>query len=664
MPGPEIRRGSAFEIRLDHGRRDVRLAADRRRVAEAVGHGAHHGHDGALPVAVPVPLREGDRRQERAAPRPEVLRAELVAEMRLHVLVQRPAREVAHAAVPLVAEEASSPGNCKKLANRRRELVVDERGAYLRPALADEFEADAMPAHGHVPLPQRRDSEGAGCARVPIASDAKPAEVDEAQRDGAHPVAVELAVVEMLGQRRPQGRQPLAETNEALEFGPVLFRPEIGVIDVLLAAGLVDAGCLELRARPRCDPDVLPRRRDREPVEALDRRRVADCIPAPVEIAKRSLASDPTRHLEGGTGLHWPPMRDENVIVVLEGDQTGQELLEESLRVFAPDVIGIELEFPRYDLSLEARRESGNGVVHEAAEAIREHGLGLKAATVTPEGRDDVGSPNRILREEIGGKVIVRTGRRIPGVVPLGGVFAPISIVRMAVGDAYGAKEWREGEGDDEVAFRTERIERRVCHAVAEFAFRQAERSGAKIFGGPKYTVSPTYEGMLKEEMDAAAERHPDVPYEPQLIDATFALLLSTTGEPLVIPALNRDGDILSDLVLPLFGSIAGSESLLVAFEDDFEPAAIMAEAAHGTAPSLEGKNVANPMAMILGGAALLSHAGEAGQRAGRAVREACLEAVGSGARTADLGGELGTSEFTDEVISRVRAKLEVWSTI
>src|SRR5207248_6575678 len=249
-----------------------------------------------------------------------------------------------------------------------------------------------------------------------------------------------------------------------------------------------------------------------------------------------------------------------------------------------------------------------------------------KAATITPEGRGDVGSPNRILREEIGGKVIVRTGRRIPGVAPLGGVHAPISIVRMAVGGAYGAKEWREGEGDDEVAFRTEQIERRICHAVAEFAFRQAARTGAKVFGGPKYTVSPTYEGMLKEEMDAAAARHPDVPYEPQLIDATFALLLSSAGDPLVIPALNRDGDILSDLVLPLFGSIAGSESLLVAFGDDFEPSAIMAEAAHGTAPSLEGKNVANPMAMILAGAALLSHADEADcQLAGRAIRESCL---------------------------------------
>jgi isocitrate dehydrogenase (NAD+) len=358
-------------------------------------------------------------------------------------------------------------------------------------------------------------------------------------------------------------------------------------------------------------------------------------------------------------------MRDENTIVVLEGDQTGQELLEESLRVLAPEVIGVALDFPRYDLSLDARRATDNAVVHEAAAAIKEHGLGLKAATITPEGRGDVGSPNRILREEIGGKVIVRTGRRIPGVMPLGGVHAPISIVRMAVGDAYGAKEWREGDGDDEVAFRTERIERRICHGVAEFAFRQAARTGAKVFGGPKYTVSPTYEGMLKEEMDAAAARHPAVAYEPQLIDATFALLLSSSGDPLVIPALNRDGDILSDLVLPLFGSIAGSESLLVAFDDDsFEPSAIMAEAAHGTAPSLQGKNVANPMAMILAGAALLSHGGEDAQRAGRAIREACLESVHAGNRTSDLGGHLGTSEFTDEVIARVRAKLDVWASL
>src|SRR5439155_12327647 len=91
---------------------------------------------------------------------------------------------------------------------------------------------------------------------------------------------------------------------------------------------------------------------------------------------------------------------DAQTIVVLEGDQTGQELLEEALRVLAPDVIGLALEFPRFDLSLENRRATSNAVVHEAAAAIGGYGLGLKAATITPEGADDVGSPNRILREE------------------------------------------------------------------------------------------------------------------------------------------------------------------------------------------------------------------------------------------------------------------------
>jgi isocitrate dehydrogenase (NAD+) len=351
-------------------------------------------------------------------------------------------------------------------------------------------------------------------------------------------------------------------------------------------------------------------------------------------------------------------------IAVLEGDETGQELLDEALRTLEPDVIGVELELERYDLSLENRRATRNVVVSEAAAAIREHGLGLKAATITPETRDDVGSPNRILREEIDGKVIVRTGRRIPGVMPLAGVHAPISVVRMAVGDAYGAKEWREGDGEAEVAFRTERIERGICRAVAEYAFRLAERTGATVFGGPKYTVSPTYEGMLKEEMDAAAERHREVTYRPQLIDATFALVLNSGGAPLVIPALNRDGDILSDLVLPLFGSIAGAESLLIAFDEDYVPTAVMAEAAHGTAPALLGKNVANPLAMILAGASLLAHAGEELEQPARALREASLEAVAEGTRTADLGGHAGTTEFTDEVIRRVRSKLEVWAAL
>ena len=353
------------------------------------------------------------------------------------------------------------------------------------------------------------------------------------------------------------------------------------------------------------------------------------------------------------------------VLVVMDGDETGQELLDQALRVLHPDVIGMPLALERFDLSLESRRRTANGVVEEAAAALRRTGYGLKAATVTPEGADDVGSPNALLRTAIDGRVIIRTGRRIPGVRPIGGVHAPISVVRMAVDDAYGAREWRSGKGLDEVAYREEHISRRVCRAVAEFSFMQARRMHATVIGGPKWTVSPVYEGMLKEEVDQAADRYPDVPYRPTLIDALYAVLVGHTGEALVVPSLNRDGDLLSDMVLQLFGTIAGAESLLLAFSDDFTPLVVMAEAPHGTAPTLCGKDVANPLAMILAGAAVLGYMrSEPSRRASRAIYEGAMEAVADGFRTPDLGGEVGTTAFTDEVIRRVRSKLDVWEAL
>lgn len=353
-------------------------------------------------------------------------------------------------------------------------------------------------------------------------------------------------------------------------------------------------------------------------------------------------------------------------LIVLEGDETGQELLEQAVRVLDPTLLGLEIELVRFDLSLENRRSTSNRVVLEAAAAMREAGLGLKAATVTPEGADDVGSPNRILREEIDGKVIVRTGRRLPGVHPIAGLHHPISIVRMAVGGAYGARQWREGESGapDEVALRTERITRGTCRAVAEYAFRAAEELGARVYGGPKWTVSPVYEGMLKEELDAAAERHPEVEYQPVLIDATYAGLVSgAIDTPLVIPALNRDGDCLSDLVLPMFGSIAAAESVLLAFDDSYQTTVAMAEAPHGTAPALQGRDLANPLAMILACAAVMRHAAERYGRdveaASQAISRAALSAVAEGVRTPDLGGHAGMAEFTDAVVARIGDDLE-----
>ena len=358
-------------------------------------------------------------------------------------------------------------------------------------------------------------------------------------------------------------------------------------------------------------------------------------------------------------------------IIVLEGDETGQELLEQAVRVLDPDLLGVGLELVRYDLSLEKRRETDNEIVHEAARAMREAGFGLKAATVTPEGRDDVGSPNRILREEVDGKVIVRTGRRIPGVVgPVSGVYHPIAVVRMAVDDAYGAKQWREGEGDDEIAYRTEKVTRSTCRAVAEYAFRTAERMGAKVYGGPKWTVSPVYEGMLKEELDAAAARHPDVRVPAgadrrALRRPDLRRRRLTTRDPRIesrrrLPVRPRAADVRLDRRRRVRAALLRRR--LRRRGRDGGGAARDRPVADGQGPREPDGDAAG---LRLGAARTRRPRATPGaERASRAIYESVLETTATGTKTVDLGGHATTTEFTDAVVDKVRTKVEIWSAL
>ena len=193
---------------------------------------------------------------------------------------------------------------------------------------------------------------------------------------------------------------------------------------------------------------------------------------------------------------------------------------------------------------------------------------------------------------------------------------------------------------------------------------------GGKVYGGPKWTVSPVYEGMLKEELDAAAARNPDVPYQPVLIDATYAGLISSPPEtPLVIPALNRDGDCLSDLVMPMFGSIAGAESVLLAFDEEFETQVAMAEAParhragapgqgrgqpDGHDPGLRRRACTTPACAAT--RAPTARRGRSTSRCSRRARPASARPTWAATPT--------TSGFTSEVVARVRTKIDVWSSL
>jgi isocitrate/isopropylmalate dehydrogenase len=345
-------------------------------------------------------------------------------------------------------------------------------------------------------------------------------------------------------------------------------------------------------------------------------------------------------------------------LVIMHGDGTGEELLEQAQRVIQP--LGIEVV--DYDLSLENRSSTENRVVHEAAEAVREHGVGVKAATDTVQ---PWGSPNRILREVMDAHVILRRGEPLLGIEPrLRDLDRAISIVRMATGDAYGAHEERGYDEHGGYARRIETIRQSSCDHVADYAFRLAREKDGIVLGGTKYTVSPVYEAMLQEALERASEDNPGVEYWPTLIDATYAAIITNQGQgkELVIPTLNRDGDCLADLVLPLYGSIAGASSQIISMDDTGEVCAVLHEAAHGTAPTLKGLDVANPLAMVLSFAGAvddlirLNPSHPSLPYTGVEIRKAAHEALSAGVRTGDLGGSAKTSEYVDAVLAGLPA--------
>ena len=293
---------------------------------------------------------------------------------------------------------------------------------------------------------------------------------------------------------------------------------------------------------------------------------------------------------------------------------------------------------------------------------MAETGFGLKAATITPEGADDVGSPNRLLREAIDGKVIVRTGRRIPGVSPLAGIHHPISVVRMAVGDAYGAEEWREhaerrrgrsSHGADPPLRLPRRRRVRLPDRGADRGpgLRRAEVDGQPRLrgdaeGGDGCRRGAPSGGRLRAAADRRHLRR--AAHRPR-------------GAPLVIPGLNRDGDLLSDLVLPLFGSIAGAESVLLSLDDELRVRGRDGGGAarHGARAGGQGhrqpdgddprRRRAAPTPASRGVEGADAPRGRSTRRCSRPPRPA------SAPRT---WGHAGTTEFTDAVIERARAGL------
>lgn len=344
------------------------------------------------------------------------------------------------------------------------------------------------------------------------------------------------------------------------------------------------------------------------------------------------------------------------------------------------------------------------------------------------------GSPNGLLRKGIQGPgslgtMLDRRSQPLPHLVPAipGKGYENFSTVVARSGDGgfYGANIYYTN-GDDSTAANRNDLEqvvkvtestRRGQHRLAAmYAFLEAGRIPATVVGGPKYTINDgdnsfqreirrardvfsgkpveeltgkgilykgedmsDYRREIQEErkrlgIEEAISEQALVQYNEMLIDALYSWLVQrgpgSLQSNIVLPTLNRDGDCLTDLVGPIYSSVAGMTSEIIALDDRYKPTSVITEAPHGTSPKMQGQNKANPLAMFLALACVYNRIAEMkgkeyailGQAASE-IQRACMSVLGEGFMTYDLAGkfdtssgehpkQLGTREFTDAVIS------------
>jgi isocitrate/isopropylmalate dehydrogenase len=333
-------------------------------------------------------------------------------------------------------------------------------------------------------------------------------------------------------------------------------------------------------------------------------------------------------------------------IVELLGDGISAEL-SESVHAVA-ETLPFEVEFRAVDLSLEGRRERGTAVLDEAVALTEELKVALKYPTVT-----DQESPNRVLRERLGFSVIHRPVKTFAGVENNFKRTLDIDVVRVATGGTYTDRGRRIGT-DAAVSLRV--IERQPSRFAARYAFRLASEKGSSVVATSKYTIQREADGLFMEQCADIASNYPGIPYREELFDALLANVILHPERYGIIVCPNEYGDFLSDMACGLIGSIGLGDSASFSFESGGRIRLAMFDPAGGTAPDIAGKGICNPGAALLAFGSLLRHVGE--KQAGSALRQAIQDAIASGEKTCDIGGKLGTREFTSVVVERLRSSL------
>ena len=352
-------------------------------------------------------------------------------------------------------------------------------------------------------------------------------------------------------------------------------------------------------------------------------------------------------------------------ISLLPGDGIGPEVAEATRRVL--DATGVGFDWEVCAAGLDALESQGDLLPEATLESIRRNGVGLKGPITTPVGTG-FRSVNVALRQELDLYANIRPGRSIKGVQS---VFEDIDlvIVRENTEDTYAGVEFdtetpeaatvistinanSKKQVPADAAISIKMITPGASRRIVEYAFEYARANNRKkVTAVHKANIMKFSDGLFLHVAEEVAKGYPDIQFEDRIVDNMCMQLIQKPElyDVLVMP--NLYGDIVSDLVAGMIGGLG------VAPGGNIGLKAAVFEPIHGSAPSHAGKNVANPVAMLLSGALMLRHLNE--QDAAERVERAVAEVIAKGEKvTYDLRADrdqskaAGTREMADAIIA------------
>lgn len=347
------------------------------------------------------------------------------------------------------------------------------------------------------------------------------------------------------------------------------------------------------------------------------------------------------------------PMR----LLLLPGDGIGPEIAAVARAAVeaAARAEGLGLVIDSAEIGLPALARTGTTLppgVLRAARAADGVILGPVSHNDYPPEAEGGVNPSGALRRALELYANLRPARTPPGMTGATGRPLDLVVVRENLEGFYADRNMTAGPGEVSpepgLVLSLRKITRRGSRRIAARAFAlAARRPDGRVTAVHKANVLRMGDGLFLECCRAAARAHPGVAYDECLVDAAAAHLVRDPGRFDVIVTTNMFGDILSDLASELAGGLGLAASLNVG------PRHAAAQAQHGSAPDIAGRDIANPVSLVLSAAMLLQHLGADGaaDRISAAV-DALL--ARPECRTPDLGGPLGTAAFGTALVQRI----------